>query len=251
VRHQTPSGLRGQLLCLVYGLPIMLLVLLNLPASILDGHIFRMCYRLGCVLARLCRLYPTEHHGAQVLSRDRGAGLRLTYRTAEGQRSPAIRKRKAARPVRWRRCGNAGPRRQECVGGLGAEATRGNVLPRVKVPTTELASWLRNNAKVTVAAPGNACPDAYWGTPGCRDSLFCPHRHMFRSSPATTQSASVIERPGATPACKQEWERQPQSHFSHARETVRAATESRQECADIMRRVRGEFAQTRAGALRP
>jgi hypothetical protein len=33
-----------------------------------------------------------------------------------------------------------------------------DVLPRAKVPTTELASWLRNNAKVTAAAPGNACP---------------------------------------------------------------------------------------------
>jgi hypothetical protein len=64
----------GLLLCLVYGLLMLLLVLLNLPAGILDGHIFRMCYRLGCVLARLGRLYPTEHHDAQVLSRDRRAG---------------------------------------------------------------------------------------------------------------------------------------------------------------------------------
>src|SRR4029077_8061651 len=50
------GGLSGLLLCLVYGLPILLLVLLDLPASVLDGHVFRMRYRLGCALARLYRL---------------------------------------------------------------------------------------------------------------------------------------------------------------------------------------------------
>jgi hypothetical protein len=39
-----------------------------------------------------------------------------------------------------------------------------------------------------------------------------------------------------------------QSHFSHARDTIRAAGGSRQECAAIMRRVWDEF--TRAGALK-
>ena len=57
------GGLRGLLLCLVYGLPILLRVLLNLLASILDGHVLRMRYRLGCALARLCRLLRVANNG--------------------------------------------------------------------------------------------------------------------------------------------------------------------------------------------
>jgi hypothetical protein len=46
-----------------------------------------------------------------------------------------------------------------------------------------------------------------------------------------------------------EWERHmPQSHFSYAQETIRAAAESRQECADFMRRARAELAETRAAS---
>jgi hypothetical protein len=41
-----------------------------------------------------------------------------------------------------------------------------------------------------------------------------------------------------------------QSHFLHAQETIRAAAESRQECADFMRRARAELAETRAGTLK-
>jgi hypothetical protein len=48
---------------LVYSLPILLLVLLNLPASILDGHVLRMRYRLSCALARLCRLLRVASDG--------------------------------------------------------------------------------------------------------------------------------------------------------------------------------------------
>jgi hypothetical protein len=57
------GGLRGLLLCLVYGLPILLLVFLNLPASILDGHVLRVSYRLGGALARLCRLLRVASDG--------------------------------------------------------------------------------------------------------------------------------------------------------------------------------------------
>jgi hypothetical protein len=48
------GGLRGLLLSLIYGLPILLLVLLNLRASILDGHVLRVSYRLGGAVARAC-----------------------------------------------------------------------------------------------------------------------------------------------------------------------------------------------------
>ena len=41
---------------LIYGLPILLLVLLDLLASIFNRDILRMRYRLGCTLAGLCRL---------------------------------------------------------------------------------------------------------------------------------------------------------------------------------------------------
>ena len=57
------GGLSGLLLCLVYGLPILLLVLLDLPASVLDGHVLRMRYRLSCALARLCRLLRVASDG--------------------------------------------------------------------------------------------------------------------------------------------------------------------------------------------
>jgi hypothetical protein len=39
-------------------------------------------------------------------------------------------------------------------------------------------------------------------------------------------------------------------HFSHAQETIRAAAESRQECADFIRRSRADFAETRAATLK-
>jgi hypothetical protein len=79
------GGLRGLLLGLIYGLPILLLVLLNLRASILDGHVLRMRYGLGCALARLCRLQrvasDSRPHGrdgrvsqrGRIVSRDRAA----------------------------------------------------------------------------------------------------------------------------------------------------------------------------------
>ena len=38
----------------------------------------------------------------------------------------------------------------------------------------------------------------------------------------------------------------PQSYFSHARETIRAASESRQECPDFMRRAQAELTETSA-----
>jgi hypothetical protein len=68
---------------LIYSLPILLLVLLNLRASILDGHVLRMRYRLGGVLARLRRLLRVASDGrshgrdsrvsqrARIVSRDR------------------------------------------------------------------------------------------------------------------------------------------------------------------------------------
>ena len=42
----------------------------------------------------------------------------------------------------------------------------------------------------------------------------------------------------------------PVSHFSHVQETIRAAAESRQECADFLRRARAEFAETSAATLK-
>jgi hypothetical protein len=42
----------------------------------------------------------------------------------------------------------------------------------------------------------------------------------------------------------------PQCYFSHAQETIRAAAESRQECADFVRRARFELAETRAATLK-
>src|ERR1700747_3690425 len=57
------GGLRGLLLCLVAALPILLLVLLTLPASILDGHVLRMRYRLSCALARLFGLLGVASDG--------------------------------------------------------------------------------------------------------------------------------------------------------------------------------------------
>jgi hypothetical protein len=42
----------------------------------------------------------------------------------------------------------------------------------------------------------------------------------------------------------------PQPHFLHAQEAIRAAGESRQECADFIRRGRAEFAETRATTLK-
>jgi cell division septum initiation protein DivIVA len=42
----------------------------------------------------------------------------------------------------------------------------------------------------------------------------------------------------------------PRFHFSYAQETIRAAGESRQECAVFMRRARAELAETRAATLK-
>jgi hypothetical protein len=57
------SGVLRLLFSLVYGLPILLLVLLNLPASILDGDVLRTRYRLGRALARLCHLLLIASYG--------------------------------------------------------------------------------------------------------------------------------------------------------------------------------------------
>ena len=50
------GGLRPLLLSLVYRVPILLSVLLNLRASILHRDVLRTCYHLGRTVARFCRL---------------------------------------------------------------------------------------------------------------------------------------------------------------------------------------------------
>ena len=50
------GGLRHLLLSLIYCVPILLGVLLNLRASILHGDILRTCYHLSCTFPRFCRL---------------------------------------------------------------------------------------------------------------------------------------------------------------------------------------------------
>jgi ATPase subunit of ABC transporter with duplicated ATPase domains len=64
------------------------------------------------------------------------------------------------------------------------------------------------------------------------------------------QQASVAESGSCSRPHKVREGHMPQSHFSHGQETIRAAAESRQECADFIRRGRAEFAETRAATLK-
>jgi hypothetical protein len=64
------------------------------------------------------------------------------------------------------------------------------------------------------------------------------------------QRASVAESGSCSRPHKVRERHMPQSHFSHGQETIRAAAESRQGCADFIRRGRAEFAETRAATLK-
>ena len=64
------------------------------------------------------------------------------------------------------------------------------------------------------------------------------------------QRASVAESSSRSRLNKERERHMQQSQFSHAQEAIRAAGESRQECADFIRRGRAEFAETRAATIK-
>jgi hypothetical protein len=117
--------------------------------------------------------------------------------------------------------------------GGGVPATRGRSPCNAYLRSPAPHSWRAAGRRPVTCRPRSRRPSRPW-----RGLRYLRARRRLFSSPATANGRRWLRDRSRSRLNKARERHMPQSHFSHAQETIRAAAESRQECADFIRRAR-------------